>query len=161
MTNENSPLTDRTSRNLARALVALIVILTCADLVLGERAWFNEQQQCLAVESNDTLLAQLQDMTQTHLMLCRINAGKTDEVMGALHLKLSNEVHSLYPSLISADDDTRNLARTVYLAVARSEKKRFNNYSINAASTGSNEVTPAGLHHPGQRNLPPGMAQNN
>jgi len=159
MTNENSPLTDRPLRNLAMALVALLVILTCANLVLGERAWLNEQQQCLAVESNETLLAQLQDITQTHLELCRISAGKTDEVMRALHLKLSSEIRSLYPSLISADDETRNLARTVYMAVARSEKKRFNNYSINAASTGSNEVTPAGLLHTGQRNLPPGMAQ--
>ncbi len=161
MTNENLPFTDQPLRNLAKALIALIVILTCANLVLGERAWLNERQQYLAVESNDTLLAQLQEITQTHLELCRISAGETNEVMGALNLKLSNEIQSIYPSLVSADDDTRNLARTVYLAVARSEKKRSHNYSTNTTSSGSNEAASVAFHNPGQQNLPHGMARNN
>ena len=135
MTNENSPLTDQPSRNLANALVALLVILTCADLVLGD-AYFNERRKCLAGERNSAVISRLQEIYRTHLLLRQINAGKADDAARALNEKLSDDIRGLDSLLASANEATRASAGVVCKIVAH-----------------------AGMKQPGPESPPSGMAQ--
>lgn len=136
MTNINPPLQAGHSRSFIKILICLLGILTCAGLVLGGRACFNERQKCLVGERDSAVTSRLQEIFRTHLLLRQINAGKTDDAARELNEKLSDDIRGLDSSLASADEETRAFAGVVYKIVAH-----------------------AGMKQPGPESPPSGMAQ--